>query len=59
MKLKGGLNQQKMKILKCPNCAREKEVEDNIIIVVCAGCQIAMLPLKNYKENIKTQTKHL
>jgi len=44
------LKSTKMKILKCPNCAREKEVEDNIIIVVCAGCQIAMLPLKNYKE---------
>ena len=38
-----------MKKVKCPNCAREKEVEDNVILAICPSCQIEMLPVKETK----------
>jgi len=32
-----------MKIVKCPSCKLEREVEDNIIISICYTCQEEML----------------
>ena len=36
-----------MKILKCPLCKREKEVENNIIISICPSCQVEMKEVLN------------
>ncbi|MEM4260850.1 MAG: hypothetical protein QXG00_06440 [Candidatus Woesearchaeota archaeon] len=36
-----------MKKVKCPNCYRERKVEDNIIIVICPVCQIEMGVIEN------------
>jgi Zn finger protein HypA/HybF involved in hydrogenase expression len=32
-----------MKSWKCPCCAREKESDDDVIMVVCPGCQVEMV----------------
>ena len=32
-----------MKIVKCPGCKREREVEENIIISICYTCQEEMM----------------
>jgi len=42
-----------MKKVKCPNCAREKEVEDNIIMLICPGCLVAMLPIESIGQDKK------
>ena len=31
-----------MKIVKCPYCKTEREVEDKIIISICYHCQVEM-----------------
>ena len=31
-----------MKIVKCPECGREREVKDDVVIKICPGCQVAM-----------------
>lgn len=36
-----------MKILKCPLCKREREVEDNVIISICKICQVKMKEVKD------------
>ena len=43
-----------MKYYKCPTCYREKEVKDNIIIVVCANCQKEMkLSTYGFKKEVE------
>jgi len=32
---------------KCPECHRNKETEDNIVMVVCKCCQVKMKGVKN------------
>ena len=57
--LKGGKTTN-MKVVKCPNCSREKTVEDNIIMAICPACLTEMLPPRKYqKDKSKTKTKHL
>lgn len=33
-----------MKYWKCPECLRERETKDDIVMVVCACCILAMKP---------------
>ena len=40
-----------MKTFKCFNCGKEKKVEDNIIIVICDGCQESMHELKKEEKD--------
>ena len=45
-----------MKLLKCPICKREHEVEDNVIISLCPVCLVEMKEIKrkNERQNKKT-----
>ena len=36
-----------MKLLKCPKCNREKDVQNNVIISICPICQVEMKEVKN------------
>ncbi len=38
---------KRMKKLKCPECKREREVEDNIVMVICPSCQCKMEIIKD------------
>jgi len=31
-----------MKIVKCPECKREREIENNVVVAICSICQIKM-----------------
>jgi len=35
-----------MKLMKCPTCKSEREVEDNFIIAICKCCQKEMVEVK-------------
>jgi len=44
-----------MKTFQC-SCSRTKEVEDNIIMVICEHCQEAMKEIKGDKNESKRET---
>ena len=45
-----------MKIVKCPICKREHEVEDNVIISICPICSVEMQEVKE-KENVQKRVE--
>jgi len=38
---------------KCPECHRNKETENDVVMVVCKCCQVKMSPLKNSWKSLK------
>ena len=46
-----------MKGWKCPECSKARETENNIVMVICGCCQVAMKP-SSYKFIEKVVLKH-